>query len=81
MSCRSKCGGGFHIINSGSSLVVPTVVRAITTSGSKLAVTNTDGSSYELELPKAEPANVEEVKIFNASGTQLVSTVAKLKGD
>lgn len=77
MTCKTKCGG-FKLLNTGGSLDVPTVVRSVTTSGSKLQVTNTDGTSYELDLPKAEPANVQSVNILNASGTQTVATVATL---
>lgn len=77
MTCKTKCGG-FKLLNTGGSLDVPTVVRSVTTSGSKLKVTNTDGTSYELDLPKAEPANVQSVNILNASGTQIVATVATL---
>lgn len=77
MTCKTKCGG-FKLLNTGGSLDVPAVVRSVTTSGSKLQVTNTDGTSYELDLPKAEPANVQSVNILNASGTQIVATVATL---
>lgn len=77
MTCKTKCGG-FKLLNIGGSLDVPTVVRSVTTSGSKLQVTNTDGTSYELDLPKAEPANVQSVNILNASGTQTVAIVATL---
>jgi len=77
MTYKSKCGG-FKLLNTGGSLDVPTVVRSVTTSGSKLQVINTDGTSYELDLPKAEPANVQSVNILNASGTQTVATVATL---
>lgn len=77
MACKTKCGG-FKLLNTGGSLDVPTVVRSVTTSGSKLQVINTDGTSYELDLPKAEPANVQSVSILNASGTQTVATVATL---
>ena len=77
MTCKTKCGG-FKLLNTGGSLGVPTVVRSVTTSGSNLRVTNTDGTSYELALPKADPANVQLVNILNASGTQTVATVATL---
>ena len=77
MTCQTKCGG-FKLLNTGGSLDVPTVVRSVATSGSKLQVTNTDGTSYELDLPKAEPANVQSVNILNASGTQIVAPVATL---
>lgn len=67
------------ILKTGSSLEVQKVVRAVTVAGSSLRITNTDGSTYDLELPKAEPANVNEVNILNASGTHTVATVATLK--
>ena len=66
------------ILKSGSSLEVQKVVRAVTVAGSSLRVTNTDSTTYDLELPKAEPANVQSVNILNASGTSLVATVATL---
>lgn len=77
MACKPKCSG-FKLLHTGGSLDVPTVVRSVTTSGSKLKVTNTDGTSYELDLPKAEPANIQSVNILNASGTQTVAIVATL---
>lgn len=77
MTCKLNCKG-FKLLNTGSTLSVPTVVRALTTSGSKLKVTNTDGTTYELDLPKADPANVTSVNILNASGTAIVATVATL---
>lgn len=70
--------GGFKLLNTGGDLSVPTVVRSLTTTGSKLTVTNTDGSTYDLELPKAEPANVSSVRVLNASGSTVVATVAAL---
>lgn len=75
MFCKPKV----KILNTGSSLDVPKSVRSLTTSGSKLQVTNTDGSTYDLDLPKAEPANISSVNILNASGTRTVATVATLK--
>lgn len=77
MTRKSKCGG-FKLLNTGGVLDVPTVVRSVAASGSKLKVTNTDGTSYDLELPKAEPANVQSINILNASGTLIVATVATL---
>ena len=67
------------ILKTGSSLEVQKVVRAVTVAGSSLRVTNTDGTTYDLELPKADPANVNEVNILNASGTHTVATVATLR--
>lgn len=75
MICKPKV----KILNTGSSLDVPKSVRSLTISGSKLQVTNTDGSTYDLDLPKAEPANVSSVNVLNASGTRIVATVATLK--
>ena len=77
MNCI-PCKPRVKILKSGSSLEVQKVVRAVTVAGSSLHVTNTDGTTYDLELPKAEPANVNEVNILNASGTSLVATVATL---
>lgn len=77
MNC-TPCKPRVKILKSGSSLEVQKVVRAVTVAGSSLHVTNTDGTTYDLELPKAEPANVNEVNILNASGTSLVATVATL---
>ena len=77
MNCN-PCKPRVKILKSGSSLEVQKVVRAVTVAGSSLHVTNTDGTTYDLELPKAEPANVNEVNILNASGTSLVATVATL---
>ena len=77
MNC-TPCKPRVKILKSGSSLEVQKVVRAVTVAGSSLRVTNTDGTTYDLELPKAEPANVNEVNILNASGTSLVATVATL---
>ena len=67
------------ILKTGSSLEVQKVVRAVTVAGSSLRVTNTDGTTYDLDLPKAEPANVQSINILNASGTRTVATVATLK--
>ena len=67
------------ILNTGSSLEVQKVVRAVTVAGSSLRVTNTDGTTYDLDLPKAEPANVQSINVLNASGTRTVATVATLK--
>ena len=77
MNCN-PCKPRVKILKSGSSLEVQKVVRAVTVAGSSLRVTNTDGTTYDLELPKAEPVNVNEVNILNASGTSLVATVATL---
>ena len=77
MNCN-PCKPRVKILKSGSSLEVQKVVRAVTVAGSSLHVTNTDGTTYDLELPKAEPVNVNEVNILNASGTSLVATVATL---
>ena len=77
MNC-TPCKPRVKILKSGSSLEVQKVVRAVTVAGSSLRVTNTDGTTYDLELPKAEPANVQSVNILNASGTSLVATVATL---
>lgn len=81
MTCKPKCGG-FKMLhtNTGGPLhahVLP-VVHRLTVAGSKLQVHDTDGVTYELELPKAEPANVTGINILNASGTKLVATVATL---
>ena len=78
MNC-TPCKPRVKILKSGSSLEVQKVVRAVTVAGSSLHVTNTDGTTYDLELPKAEPANVNEVNILNASGTHTVATVATLR--
>ena len=78
MNCK-PCKPRVKILKTGSSLEVQKVVRAVTVAGSSLRVTNTDGSTYDLELPKADPANVNEVNILNASGTRTVATVATLK--
>ena len=67
------------ILKTGSSLEVQKVVRAVTVAGSSLRVTNTDGTTYDLDLPKAEPANVQSINVLNASGTHTVATVATLK--
>ena len=67
------------ILKTGSSLEVQKVVRAVTVAGSSLRVTNTDGTTYDLDLPKAEPANVQSINVLNASGTRTVATVATLK--
>ena len=67
------------ILKTGSSLEVQKVVRAVTVAGSSLRVTNTDGTTYDLELPKAEPANVQSINVLNASGTRTVATVATVK--
>lgn len=75
----NPCKPRAKILKTGSSLEVQKVVRAVTVAGSSLRVTNTDGTTYDLELPKAEPANVNEVNILNASGTRAVATVATLK--
>lgn len=75
MTCKPR----MKILKTGSSLEVQKAVRNITAAGLSLRVTNTDGSTYDLELPKAEPANVNEVNILNASGTRTVATVATLK--
>lgn len=77
MNCN-PCKPRVKILKTGSSLEVQKVVRSVTVAGSSLRVTNTDGTSYELDLPKAEPANVQSVNILNASGTQTVATVATL---
>ena len=77
-SCN-PCKPRVKILKTGSSLEVQKVVRTVTVAGSSLRVTNTDGSTYDLELPKADPANVNEVNILNASGTRAVATVATLK--
>lgn len=78
MECN-PCKPQVKILKTGSSLEVQKVVRAITVAGASLRVTNTDGTTYDLELPKAEPANINEVNILNASGTLTVATVATLK--
>lgn len=75
MTCKPR----MKILKTGSSLEVQKAVRNITAAGSSLRITNTDGTTYDLELPKAEPANVNEVNILNASGTRTVATVATLK--
>ena len=67
------------ILKTGSSLEVQKVVRAVTVAGSSLRVTNTDGTTYDLDLPKAEPANVQSINVLNASGARTVATVATLK--
>lgn len=67
------------ILKTGSSLEVQKVVRAVTVAGSSLRVTNTDGTTYDLDLPKAEPANVQSINVLNASGTRTVATIATLK--
>ena len=77
-SCN-PCKPRVKILKAGSSLEVQKVVRAVTVEGPSLRVTNTDGTSYDMELPKAEPANVNEVNILNASGTRTVATVATLR--
>lgn len=75
MNCN-PCKPRVKILKTGSSLEVQKVVRAVTVAGSSLRVTNTDGSTYDLELPKAEPANVQSINVLNASGTLTVATVA-----
>ena len=75
----NPCKPRVKILKTGSSLEVQKVVRAVTVAGSSLRVTNTDGTTYDLELPKAEPANVNELNILNASGTRTVATVATLR--
>lgn len=80
MACKPECGG-FKLINIGSSLnsggsLIAPAVRSIATSGSKLKVTNTDGSSYDLDLPKAEPANLSKVRILNATGDKVAAILA-----
>lgn len=80
MSCNScsPCKSSKKLIKVGGSLNVGKVVRAMTVAGSNLQVENTDGSTYELELPKAPPANLGEINFLNASGTVHVATVATL---
>lgn len=83
MTCCTPCKKynqpQVKILKTGSSLEVQKVVRDVALAGSSLRVTNTDGTSYDLEMPKAKPANVNEVNILNASGTRIVATVATLK--
>lgn len=74
MTCKPRV----KILKTGSTLEVQKVVRNITVAGSSLRVTNTDGSTYDLELPKIEPANVGSINVLNASGTQVIATVATL---
>ena len=78
MNCN-PCKPRVKILKTGSSLEVQKVVRAVTVAGSSLRVTNTDGTTYDLDLPKAEPANVQSINVLNASGTRTVATVATLK--
>ena len=78
MNCN-PCKPRVKILKTGSSLEVQKVVRAVTVAGSSLRVTNTDGTTYDLELPKAEPANVQSINVLNASGTRTVTTVATVK--
>ena len=75
----NPCKPRVKILKTGSSLEVQKVVRAVTVAGSSLRVTNTDGTTYDLDLPKAEPANVQSINVLNASGTRTVATVATLK--
>lgn len=77
MSCVKKCNT-FKILGTGSPLKAVPTVQTIAVSGASLKVTQTDGTNYELALPKAEPANVQSVTVLNASGTQTVATVATL---
>ena len=81
MSCnpRNPRKPRVKILKTGSSLEVQKVVRAVTVAGSSLRVTNTDGTTYDLDLPKAEPANVQSINVLNASGTRTIATVATLK--
>ena len=80
-SCNpcNPCKPQVKILKTGSSLEVQKGCRQVPVAGSCRRVTNTDGPTYNLELPKAEPANINEVNILNASGTRTVSTVATLK--
>lgn len=78
MRCN-PCGTWTKVLKTGSPLKVQKVVRSVTVAGAKLRVTNTDGTTYDLNLPKADPANVTEINILNASGTRTVATVAQLK--
>lgn len=80
MSCRPKCGG-FKVINISSELKLPMVVSEVGTNNDKLLITNTDNTSYEVELPKAPPANLNFINVLNASGTQTVAIVATKKED
>lgn len=75
MTCKPRV----KILNTGASLDVPTTVRDIAVSGSSLIVSLSDGTSKEVALPPAPPANVEEVNVLNATGERIVATVAKLK--
>lgn len=77
MSCRPPCGG-IKLIGAGGSLKVPTVVTRIEAVENELVVSNTDGTSYTVALPKAAPANVKEVTVLNASGTRTVAYVATI---
>lgn len=78
MTCSLNKPKGFKILKSGASLKVTPTVQDIAVNGASLKVTKTDGSSFDLTLPKAEPANVQSINILNASGTQTVATVATL---
>lgn len=76
MTCCTPCKKynqpQVKILKTGSSLEVQKVVRDVALAGSSLRVTNTDGTSYDLEIPKAKPANVNEVNdttaLMQASG-------------
>lgn len=71
--------GKFKILNSGSSLDVPVTVRDVKVDGYNLLVVKSDGTETKLDLPPAEPANVESVRLMNASWTAVVLSVATVK--
>lgn len=80
MCCKPPCERVRFVQNQRRELPeIPKVVRAVGTKGSRLHITNTDGTMYDLELPKAEPANIEEINLVNATGTKLVAKIAVKK--
>lgn len=55
-------------------------VQFITANGSRLKVTNIDGSTYELNLAQSSGSSVSArpINVLNASGTRVVATLAVL---
>lgn len=75
MTCN-PCKPRVKILKTGVSLEAQKVVRAVEVAGASIRVTNTDGTTYDLELPKAEPADV--ISQYIAQNIEVVEGVSDL---
>lgn len=69
---KVNCG-----LSAGGSTSVSVV--DVKVEGTQLVVTKSDNSTQAFTMPKAEPANVNSVKVLNADGSRTVAIVATLE--